>query len=473
MKILKQHSVRYSDCNAGVYELGWAQGEMLGYIRSRGPGNLVYVTKFGTLDGGPVVLESVLEAIRMTCEAHEALRTRYLQRDGRWLQEILGAGEISVTELSATSPRLDAAEVVALLGPLSPEPDEVPVRVAVVTFDGRPVYVYLAIHHASADNMGAEIACQEICRRSLSLTVLTSSAWQPHQIVEFEASPAGQALAERSARHHCAIFRDLADVDEPLMDRSVTPLREFQLTSPAVVVAAQQIAQRLNVSALSVALAAYCAALSAKVSKDRFPLALTSGNRFNPNLQMAVAKIAQSTGLSVDVAVPTFEEFCRQTGNATLLAYRYGIYDPELMKKSYDEMKAEHGKEVFFPYLVNWNLTTPIQGLGAELRGDELRRIEGQLGVSREELRQLPDRGVCVARNPEDGVRFTDLALDIYEFSDRADMRLRTDLKFFSDADLQCLLRSTERLLVDIACGAEEIDMRHLLNTLCHDSHSS
>ncbi|MFJ5309831.1 hypothetical protein [Streptomyces sp. NPDC088350] len=458
---MKKHVLSYSNCNAGVYELGWAQGEMLSYIHTRDPDDLLYVTKFGSLDGGRVDVEGVLAAIRLTYESNDALRTRYVCRDGRWLQEIMGSGDISVAELSATSPQLEAAEVVALLGPLSPEPGEVPVRVAVVTFEGRPTHVYLAIHHASVDNMGAEIACHEICRRSLGLPVLTSSAWQPHQLVEFETSPPGRALAERADGYHRTRFRDLAEFDVPPTDRVVTPLREYQLTSPAVVVAAQQISRRVNVSALSVTLATYCTVLSARLSKDRFPLALTSGNRFNPKLQMSIAKVAQASSLSVDAAVPTFEEFCRRTNNATLLAYRYGVYDPALMENLYAEMKAEYGKEVFFPYLVNLNLTTPVED--AESRSRQQRQIEAAFAVRPGELRQLLDRGVCGARDPGDGVRFSDLTLDIYEFSEHADMRLRTDLAFFPDADLQNILLSTERLLVEIACGSEENEMKRLV----------
>ena len=469
MKILRTHSVSYSHGNAGVYEAGWAQGEMLDYIHARGPGNLVYVTKFGSLDGGPVNLEQVLDAVRVTCESHDALRTRYFRRDGRWWQEILGSGELSVAELSSTSPQLDQEAVVALLGPLSPEPDEVPVRIAVVTFEGRPTHVYLAIHHSSVDNMGAEIACQEICRRSLGLTALTSSAWQPHRIAEFEASPAGRTFAERADRYHRAKFRELAGSDLPPKDRAVTALREYRLASPAVVVAAQQIAQKLNVSALNVAVAAYCAVLSALLRRDRFPLAVTSGNRFNPNLRMAIAKVAQATSLSVDVEVPTFQEFCRRLNNATLLAYRYGIYDPKLMA----DLSAEYGKDVFFPYLVNFHLTTPIENPDSASSADLRRQEAANLAIPSEELKQLLERGVCDAGDPEDGLRFTDLALDIYEFSGQADMRLRTDLEFFSDGDLRWLLLSTERLLVDVACSSAETEMRHLMSALSHDSDRS
>jgi hypothetical protein len=55
---------------------------MLSYIHTREPGNLVYVTKFGSLDVSPVDIEGVLEAIRQTYESNDALRTRYVRKRG-------------------------------------------------------------------------------------------------------------------------------------------------------------------------------------------------------------------------------------------------------------------------------------------------------------------------------------------------------------------------------------------------------
>jgi hypothetical protein len=428
----------------------------------------LYITKFAALEDRAVDVRGVLEGIRLTFEDNDALRTRYVLCEGQWRQEIMGSGEIIVTEVSSPSPRPDLDEVATLLGRLSPEPGEIPVRAAMVTFEGRPVYVYLAVHHASVDNMGAGIACEELRRRILGLATLTASSWQPHDIAEFEASPAGRALAERSDRYHRVKIRELADFDAPPADRTTTAMREYQLRSPAVVVAAQQISRSLNVSAFTVTLAAYCLALSARLSMDRFPLALTSGNRFRPKLRMSIAKLAQSTSISVDLTSSTFEDFCRQTNNATLLAYRHAVYDPELRTELFREARAERGKDVFFPYLANFHMTTVLEDLDPESQRNRQRQVEANLDVRPDELRKLLLQGVSGA-TPSDEIRFSDLSLDIYEFSEQADMRLTTDLAFFSDTVLRSLLLTTERLLVEVACGNGKADMRNLLD-LCPTS---
>ncbi|MFD8462688.1 hypothetical protein ACFV27_38815 [Streptomyces antimycoticus] len=441
MKITRKHTVSYAGCDAGIAELGWAQGEMLSYVQTRGPGNLLYVTKFSSLEGGTVDVAGVLEAIRLTVESNDAFRTRYLVEQGQWRQEIQGSGELSVAEIAAPSPELDAAGVMAILGRFSPEPQEVPVRVAIVTFEGRPTHIYLAFHHASADNMGTEIACQQLRRRSLGLPV--PAAWQPREIVAFEASPAGRELAEKADKYHRARIRELAEFDLVPADRSRTPLREYQLASPAVVVAAEQIAQRVQVSPVSVTLAAYCTVLSARLAVTRFPLAVASGNRFNPKTRMSIAKVAQASSFCVEVT-SSFDDFCHQISDAMLLAYRYGVYDPALMAKAFQDVD----KDISFPYLANFHLNTALESPDPELRS-------AHLEVRPPELRNLVKVGAFNVTNPGDGVRFCDLSLDIYKFSDQADMRLRTDLTFFSEACLRDILISTERLLVEIACGSD------------------
>ncbi|OON81412.1 hypothetical protein B1H18_08835 [Streptomyces tsukubensis] len=449
---------------------------MLSYIQKRGPEGLLYVTKFGSLEGTgaaevdvDVDVARVLEAIRLTVESNDALRTRYISEGGEWRQEIMGSGHVLVTEYSSPSPDLNLAAAAAFIGPLSPEPGEVPLRVAIVTFEGRPTHVYFAIHHASADNTGADIACREICRRVLNSKVPASTAWQPLQIVEYERSTAGRTFAERSDKYHRVRIRESADRGVIPTDRRETPLREFQLKSPAVVVAAQQIAQRIKVSALNVLLSSYCAALSARLSRDSFPLALTSGNRVNPNLQLSVAQLAQPSSMSIDVAVPTFDELCRRTSDAALLAYRYGMHDPELLEKSFSEVSAERGEEVFFPYLVNLTTLGILDNLDPEARTSQQNQIEGNLRVQPLELRRMLDRTVCDAKDPEDGVRFSDLTLDLYRFSSEADLRLRTNLSFFTDADVRNLLINTERLLVEVSCDGSKNDMRRLVE-LCSTS---
>ncbi|MGW1024996.1 condensation domain-containing protein [Streptomyces sp. NPDC002577] len=464
MRRTRQHRVAFRGEHAGSHPLAWAQAWVLDEIEGDGtsaPQNY-NVRMHAPLEPG-TTLSGALDAVRRVVERHEALRTHYpaAAADARRMQVVRAEGALTVVEFDCP-----ADEVAAVTGQVSEQialplfgPDELPLRTALVCVDGTPRRVVLALHHVSADGLAAGIVCEEIRRLSLDPGAELPPVRQPREIAAHEQTPAQQRHAERADAYHRRQLEAArsARLAPGTPDASGGyPYRQWALNSRAVAAACHRLARHHGVSAGAVLLAAY-----AKVLDDRSPvgsrtLSLVSGNRDHPETRLTVTNLHQRTAVTVDTGHDDFGALCRQAGAACLRAYRYGRFDPVRQARAVDDERRRRVGDFALPYVVNLRIVGPGDLYPGAPNGARA-GLDSHAGITREELRKLPDASEFFALHGTAPQKCDELKFDIWELSDTARMTLGTDTADLTGDDLRDVLQRFEMVLTTAAC-AEDVE---------------
>jgi hypothetical protein len=462
LRQLSEHHLRFVGLPTGEYGVTWAQLEILREIHQDGPDRPrnYNVRISGRLDHGSTMAD-VVQALHRLVERHEALRTTFLMgADGTFRQRIAGHGELTVPEYDVGAHRLDHAAYLAqsLIADRTFAPDELPLRAAVVSVDGRPEQIVLAVHHACADGSAGIVLCEEARLIAADPEVKLPDAWQPRQIVAEETSEQTNRHAARADAFHEQRLRNLpADQPEPVSPPpgGDVPYLQWWARSWVVPAAARLIADRHSCTTASVLLAAYGAALGAYLERPECQLELISSNREHPMLRASVVNLFQTTSIRFDTADASFAELCRRVGAAGLPAYRYGRRDPDRFARTLQRVRQDRVCTGRLP----WQANLRILGARDLFGGNELGSAADGPAP---DLRELRSRGKLEPAHgrvphPEGLLKF-----DVWNFGDTADITLGSDAPVHSEAGLKSLFEAFEAVLVAAAVVDDELTAARL-----------
>lgn len=244
----------------------------------------------------PVPAGTSLTAIRgvLNClvRRHEGLRTTYhFDHDGDPWQVVHPPAPLSVPTVSVERDGTPGpAEVVAeLIGTAFVLAKEWPLRACIVTAAGAPTQLVLVLNHMALDAWSVELLEQELEALRTGVTsgrptVLRPVRHQPLDLARQEASAAGRGERESAAAYWTAVVAGLPTDPlarrrraEPAPEESVA--HAAALTSPALLAAGRQVAERYGVWPSLVHLATHARALHAYAGCDRLAHLLFVGTR--------------------------------------------------------------------------------------------------------------------------------------------------------------------------------------------------
>lgn len=399
------------------------------------------------LEGRPDIA-AVLHAFATVVAHFEALRTLYPRdADGHGRAVVVASGVLQVDEYAFDAPAtFDELSALTLrLAEPGFAPDDLPLRAAVVTVDGRPVHIALSLHHFSADTTAARIVAQHIARLAADPGAGLGAGWQPRQIANFEASPSGLRHAHRVDTHDRAMLRQSAmpELQWPATHRGAV-YNFVCLDSAAVALAVAGLAKQYRTSAAAVLQAAYACALAEHLGIGNCVFNTVMANRQTTFAREAVAHVAGRALVPVDTSLGSdrFPALCRAVDAALVRSSAVSLREPDRYARSLAEVSAELGRSAHNPYVVNIRPIAPRTLIRA--RADSARQdLERAMESSRYGRFPKPV-------DPHSGK----LCFDVWGMSETAGISLGTDATSFDATDLEQILRSFERRLVAAARGA-------------------
>ncbi|WP_020140600.1 hypothetical protein [Streptomyces sp. 351MFTsu5.1] len=449
MRQIARHDVVFVAGTAGEHELTWSQKahEREGcHPRLHGPRNR-NVRIWRALDGTPD-MAAVLHAFAAVMAHYEALRTLYpTGADGHPRAVVVASGVLQVDEYASDAPAThdELRAFTFRLAEPGFAPDDLPLRGAVVTVDGRPVQIALSLQHFSADTTAARIVAARIAQLAADPGADLGSGWQPRQIASFEASPSGLRHAHRVDTHDRAMLRQsvMPELDTPSSGDGSTVYNFACLDSGAVVLAAASLATRYRTSVAAVLQAAYACALAEHLGIGSCMFTTVMANRQTACAREAVAHIAGRVLVPVDTSLGSdrFPALCRAVDATLARSSSVSLREPDRYARSLDDVSAELGRSAHNPYVVNIRPIAPRTLIRA--RADGARQdIERAMESSRYGRFPKPV-------DPYSGK----LCFDVWGMSETAGISLGTDATSFDAKDLEQILLSFERRLVVAAIG--------------------
>lgn len=342
-------TIPFAGEGAGIAELTWGQLSIWQSIEVSEQSRTL--TGMTPLPAGATV-DAVAETIGWIVGRHQALRTRYrLRGDQPPLQECFSRGELSM-ELVDAADREPATVADEVRDRLQREhfdyENEWPLRVALVTVDGTPVWQVVVYLHLSIDAGGMTALIKDLFSRDPETgTAPPVTGLTPLEQARRQTEPSAQRTQAGSLRH-------LERVLQAVPARPFGPARpgvardhlEIRFVSPATLLAAQAAGTRTMAPMASVLLAAFAVAV-ARIKGTNPVLALVAvSNRFRPGLSDSISTVSQVTPLMVDVADVSLEGAVRRASTGSLSAYKNGYSDPYAQDVVVDRVNAERGEEV-------------------------------------------------------------------------------------------------------------------------------
>jgi hypothetical protein len=279
-----------------------------------------------------LTVEATLAALDALWRRHEALRTTFeVDEYGRPAQLVHPAPEsvVEVTDLDG-----DGSAAARLVEETAAAPfslrDDFGWRAQVMTVDGMPVFLGLAIHHIVTDGWALEHIQSEL--EGLLHGADDEPARDAGGPVALAVEQRSDAWAKRRAAAH-AYWRELAEEfgdgaeTRPAESRSGRRIRVTLDLGPVSAVVGE-VARRYRISPQSVVFALLAIGMAALRQSVRCLIPVMSANRFRPPWNTLVTSMNQQipVGLAVDPGEP-FSSFAGRVYRAGMKAFRNGSYD--------------------------------------------------------------------------------------------------------------------------------------------------
>lgn len=282
-------------------------------------------------------VQDVWRALGAVAERHESLRTNYVfEADGSPRQfigaqdasEVLGRVEQAVADISEL-PALTASKYQEVLDIYH----GIPWRAVVITSDGTPTKVLLVLHHMAVDGAGSLIM-QDDFHALLAGQTLPPPAGQPIGLALDQQGAGSFRLraAERYWRRtlEAAPRVPAGDVGSATANTANATMLGASLHTGVPLEVAHAGAERLDVSAATVVLAAYYDALRTVLGRRALLLMAISANRFDPSMAGVVTSLTQWAPMLLDFdGTESFADLAVKIHGKALNAFKNSICDPD------------------------------------------------------------------------------------------------------------------------------------------------
>jgi hypothetical protein len=294
-----------------------------------------------------VTVDFAASALRRLIERHQSLRAHFF--DGEPPQqrvEVSGYYDVeTVNVASASVLEVARSAVQRLAGNAFKLEVEWPARIVFVGADGVVQGIGLVLSHVGTDYFALGRLVTDFRGLLGGVGLPPEPLWQPLEQADAEASDAGLRRSERALRHW---QKHLSAVPERVFatqqgDGEQVRFQTWALVSPAVIWAAQILAERTRTSSSTVLLTASALLLRAVSRRDKVVLKLIAGNRYSPQEQ---ALVAPNCGNGIFVCAPEGGDVAAaivSSHRAAAAAYMNASYDPDALIALVEQMERERG----------------------------------------------------------------------------------------------------------------------------------
>lgn len=361
----RRTTISYTGQSSGSGPLTLGQDNMIRCILHDEPSEINKQIAFPVPDG--VGLAAALDALRMLAERHESLRTVFPGPPGGQpdRQEVRAQGGFEV-EVAAADVDEDPDAVADEIGRRNRSvrfdlAAGFPLRLALVTVDGRPVRLSMVVCHAAADGAATAVLLQEWIELACGNELEPPSGPTPREIAEQERSPAGRRRAKASLRHWERILREAppAVFTDSSLGSSTGLLPTLVVRSGSAAADLDAAAKRTGASPSAIMFAAFAALVAHRAAQRHIVVAALSANRNRSVLRKYVGTLAQDALISLDTAAPDFDTLIAKAGAAAMAGYWNSTFDGDLIWRLIDDTAAQRGAR-FARHLVLNDLSTTI-----------------------------------------------------------------------------------------------------------------
>lgn len=390
-----------------------------------------------------------LSALARLLQRHDSLCTRLTCRIGEEIgQEVLGEGVAEVA-VWIVDPMAHLPDVLADLSARLAESIEFD------PFVDLPVLFHLVRYREQqhvvvvASRFAVEATGRKIFTRDLLMlageeegpppTDDAAKLWQPTDEANFERSTEGQRLHARSVERWRTLLAGAPPPGRPLLAHPPESPRYSSgtLISRAVYLAIGDLAERWQVTATAVTLAAMSTALATYFATTSWTTRIVINNRFGPRYQDIVYTVAQDGLLQIPVVGHPLEDVARFAQKAILLATRSSRYHPYALIEALEPIIAAPGALLGQSSYFNMTLAPPVEpGMNRTLSSAEWSRLR--------------DESKFNLLDSQDGLEVT-IMLNLSQWNQCSYLKLTVDTATIPAADVQELLVALEGCLVDLA----------------------
>ncbi len=435
--------VAFSGEGAGIEELTWGQRAIWNAMTEQD--SSLPIGGWLPLPEGTTVQDMAVE-LRFHMIRHQSMRMRLIYGDdGRPRQSVAASGEIMLEVFDAgDAGPAGVAERVKRQYMDAPfdYAGEWPIRMAVIRLGDVATHVVAILCHLVTDAAGglAMVADLSNLDRTTGEPKAPMTSIQPLALARWQQTPAGQRQNARSLQFWEEQLRGVpsyrygesADKREPRH-------WEGQLTSTAIHMAVQTLAQRFKADTSQVLLAAYAVMLVRLRGVDPVVIRPIVSNRFWPGLADIVSPINEAGLCVIPIGDAAFDEVVRRTRRITMRAFKAAYYHPEPLDELIALIAKDRGEELDIDCFFNDRRLGRGSALTAMPTAAQLR--EAQRGSEfRWTLRQDKPFGRLFLH--------VDIATE-----DSVTLTIRADTHHVAPADMQAYVQGIESILIDAAGG--------------------
>lgn len=348
--------VRFAGAGSGRAELAWGQQHIWGAIQALGsPMNMTAVRP---LAPGAAVAEFA-EELRFYASRYQAMRTllEFPPDGGTPRQVVVESGEVPlhIVDVPDAGDPAEAAEALAarMKDAAFDYAADFPIDLTLLRHKGALTHLVTTISHVATDAAGAFAMYEDFVNRDPATgRAPEPTGLQPLDLAARERTPAAIRQSDAALRYWEEHLRALplrpAGAADPAAPQAAGPGRywELRMESPAMLIALQAAADRLQTEVSIALLGVFTVALARATGRNPVAAQMLVSNRFRPGLAAMVGNISQTGLLVVDVADTTLDEAIGRAQKASIKTYKNAYFDLAQWKELIARVGRERGGEV-------------------------------------------------------------------------------------------------------------------------------
>ncbi|RKE22675.1 condensation domain-containing protein [Streptomyces sp. TLI_171] len=296
-------------------------------------------------------LARCLDALRTLAERHAALRTVFRGPDGGLpeVQRQLQEGEFTV-EVIPLGPDEDAsARADAFCWDSRCHPFDLaadfPLRLGLLTRDGRPVLLGVVVCHAQLDGVATGLLFQEWLALASGGELPPATGPTPIEVAEQERSTGGRRRARAALRHWKRILDEEPSAvfaDDRVRSGDIM-LHTLAIRSRAGAEALERAVRRTASSKSAVLSACYAALAAHRAARSTVVMAALSANRHRSVLAEHIGTLAQDALLVLDTDCPDLDTLIGRTQAEALSGYWHATFETERLWEILEDSALRRG----------------------------------------------------------------------------------------------------------------------------------